>query len=447
MRRNSSGSISLSASIGREVALANNAMEHTNDAKVVVVGQGYVGLPLALRAVEAGHHVVGFDLSCTRIDRLRAAESFIDDISNDDLKEAIETGRYLATDRIEDCDDFDIAVICVPTPLRDGTPELSYVLAAAESIGSALKPGACVILESTTYPGTTEELLVPALEERSGLRAGLDFHVGFSPERIDPGNATYSFARTPKVISGIDAASLERVRSFYAGLVDEVVPVSSPKVAELTKLLENTFRHVNIALVNELAVYANGLGIDIWEVIDAAATKPFGFMAFRPGPGVGGHCLPIDPSYLSWKVRRQLGTSFRFIELANDINEHMPDYVVRRIGTMLNDQCQSIKSARLLLLGMSYKRNSGDARESPAMRVADLLTALGAHVRIADPVVEAATPLPGVRVEPSPEELAAADLVVVLVDHDDFEWDTITTHASRIFDTRHCVRGDNVEYL
>src|SRR5207248_8699968 len=240
---------------------------------------------------------------------------------------------------------------------------------------------------STTYPGTTEELVLPILEEGSGLSAGRDFHIGDSPERIDPGNPTWNVVNTPKVVSGIDAASLEAVKGFYDSIVEQTVPVSSPKEAELTKLIENTFRHVNIALVNELAMFANDLGIDIWEAIDAASTKPFGFMRFTPGPGVGGHCLPIDPSYLSWRVRRTLGRPFRFVELANDINDHMPDYVVGRVTTAVNRAEKAVKGSRILLLGLAYKRNTGDAREAPAIVIADRLLGLGASVSAADPYV------------------------------------------------------------
>ncbi|MGH9119351.1 MAG: nucleotide sugar dehydrogenase [Acidimicrobiales bacterium] len=415
--------------------------------KVVVVGLGYVGLPLALEAVAAGHDVTGYDTSTERVRRLHAAESYVDDVDDVDLKEARETGRFVVTDRLDECRGFDIAIIAVPTPLRDGAPELEYVIGATKAIGTILAAGGCVVLESTTYPGTTEQLVVPLLEETSGLKAGRDFSVGYSPERIDPGNPVWTIGTTPKIVSGIDQTSVERVRRFYATIVDRVVPVKGTKEAELAKLLENTFRHVNIALVNELAVYAHELGIDIWDVIDGADSKPFGFMRFSPGPGVGGHCLPIDPSYLSWQVRRRLGTSFRFIELANDINQRMPDYVVNRIGLSLNRQHLSVSGARILLLGLAYKRNSGDARETPAARVAELLDRLGAELRIADPLVEESPSVPGLRVEADAEEIASADLVVVLTDHDAFDWDSVRTNARAIFDTRHRLEGPNVEHL
>ncbi len=311
-----------------------------------------------------------------------------------------------------------------------------------------LRAGATVILESTTYPGTTEELVAPILEDGSGLLAGRDFHLGYSPERIDPGNPVWRFENTPKVVSGVDEASLTAVQSFYDRLVDTTVPVPTPKEAELTKLLENTFRHVNIALVNELAMFAHDLGIDLGAAIDAASTKPFGYLRFTPGPGVGGHCLPIDPSYLSWRVRDRLGTAFRFVELANDVNEHMPDYVVRRIVVHLNERGLAVKSRRILLLGLAYKRNTGDAREAPSRPIAAKLVDLGADVRVADPHVSEDQVPPGTTlVDASPEEAAAADLVVVLVDHDRFDLPAVAAAATHVLDTRRCVEGPGVERL
>ena len=289
---------------------------------------------------------------------------------------------------------------------------------------------------------------MPMLEEGSGLIAGEDFFVGYSPERIDPGNPVWTLTNTPKVVSGINGASLERVDRFYRTLVDRTVPVSGTHEAELTKLLENTFRHVNIALVNEMAVFAAELDVDIWEAIGAAASKPFGFMPFHPGPGVGGHCLPIDPSYLSWRVRRRIGKSFRFVELANDINEHMPDYVVRRLIDALNRDGKALRGARVLLLGMSYKRNTGDAREAPSASVAKQLLSYGAEVRAVDPHVLDSAILNGVvLVDATPHELASADAVVLLTDHEAFDLDLITAHATYVLDTRHRLEGDRVEHL
>jgi UDP-N-acetyl-D-glucosamine dehydrogenase len=416
--------------------------------KVVVVGQGYVGLPVAVHAVGAGFDVLGYDTDERRVKRLNAGESIVDDVTDDDLRAALDSGRYRASHRPADLKGFDVAVISVPTPLRDGAPDMSHIEEAASALGAHLSRGGCVILESTTYPGTTEELVAPLLESASGLTAGADFMLGYSPERIDPGNRVYTLRTTPKVVSGIDDESLRAVRSFYDAFVDVTVTVASTRVAELTKLLENTFRHVNIALVNEVAMFANDLGIDVWEVLAAAETKPFGYQRFTPGPGVGGHCLPIDPSYLSWRVRRSLGQPFRFVELANDINEHMPDYVLRRLVLAFNRRGLSVQGRRVLVLGMAYKKNTGDARESPALEVLRQLVTMGADVVVTDPYVEDRfVPSDVERVDCTPEEVAAADAIVVLVDHDAFDYDAFTT-ASYVFDCQHRVApGPNVEYL
>jgi nucleotide sugar dehydrogenase len=416
--------------------------------KLVVVGQGYVGLPVAVRAVEVGFDVVGLDVDTDKVKALAAGESPVEDVPDDRLAAALATGRYRATTDPAHAEGFDVAGISVPTPLRDGAPDLDHVTAAARALAPPLGAGATVVLESTTYPGTTQELLGPILEQGSGLVAGDSFHLGYSPERIDPGNTEWRFENTPKVVSGVSLACLEVVSAFYLRLVDEVVPVTSPREAELTKLLENTFRHVNIALVNDLAMFAHDLGIDVWESIDAASTKPFGYLRFTPGPGVGGHCLPIDPSYLSWQVRQSLGRPFRFVELANDVNDHMPEYVVRRLIESMNERGRAIKGQRILLLGMAYKRNTGDARESPAPRVARLLVGLGAEVLAADPHVDgAAIPTGVTRVDATTDEAARADAVVVLVDHDAFDLPALTAASSHVFDTRHCVTGDHVEQL
>jgi UDP-N-acetyl-D-glucosamine dehydrogenase len=406
------------------------------DAKVAVVGQGYVGLPVAIRASELGFRVVGYDTSTQRIDALRAASSYVEDVSDEALERALEAGYWATRDPL-DLRAFDIAIITVPTPLRDGAPDLSYIEAAGRDLVSRLEPGALVVLESTTYPGTTEELLRPILES-SGLRAGEDFFLGYSPERIDPGNAQWTFLNTPKVVSGVDADSCRAVEAFYGALVEKVVPVGSTSEAELVKLLENTFRHVNIALVNELAMFARDLGVDIWSAIDAAASKPFGYMRFTPGPGVGGHCLPIDPSYLAWTVERRLGHRFRFVELANDVNRGMPEYVVDRVGALLNNEGRAIKGSRILLLGLAYKPGTSDWRESPAMTVAQRLIALGADVRAHDAhVPEDAGLGPALpRVELTADELSGADLVVLLVDHPELPYDVIAKEARLVLDTR-----------
>jgi len=417
--------------------------------RVVVVGQGYVGLPLAMRAVEVGYDVVGYDSSEARVKRLNAAESYVEDIASETLAAALGTGRYRASADAACCSGFDVAVITVPTPLKEGIPDLSYIEDAAATLGRYVRPGATVVLESTTYPGTTDELVCSIVENHSGLAAGVDFHLGYSPERIDPGNPTHHLVNTPKVVSGVTDGCLAAVKGFYDSIVERTVPVSGTREAELVKLLENTFRHVNIALVNELAMFANELGVDVWEAIDAASTKPFGFMPFMPGPGVGGHCLPIDPSYLSWRVRRLLGQSFRFVELANDVNDHMPDYVVQRLALALNRRRRAVNGSRVLLLGLAYKRNTSDARESPAQVVADRLLTLGAEVRAADPhVVEEQVDRRVVRVDATPEELSAGDAVVLLADHDAFDLAAVATHARFVLDTRHRVSpGANVEYL
>jgi UDP-N-acetyl-D-glucosamine dehydrogenase len=415
---------------------------------VRVLGQGYVGLPLAVRAAEVGFDVVGFDVDESKVKRLAAGESFVEDVSPERLQAVLAAGTYRASADPADLAGFDIAVISVPTPLREHQPDLTYIERAARYLGPHVRPDVTVVLESTTYPGTTEELVAPILEETSGLVAGSGFRLGYSPERIDPGNKQWTFETTPKVVSGVDQLSLDAVKAFFDQLVDETVPVRGTREAELTKLLENTFRHVNIALVNELAMFAHDLGIDIWDALDAAATKPFGFMSFQPGPGVGGHCLPIDPSYLSWQVRRSLGLTFRFIELANDVNEHMPDYVVRRLIAGLNRRGMALNGRRILLLGLSYKRGTGDAREAPSIKVAQLLTQLGAEVRGADPFVKDEHVPPTVtRVPGTEDDMRDADAVVLLVDHAEFEVDVLESLGAYVLDCRRMTSSPNVERL
>ena len=416
---------------------------------VVVVGLGYVGLPLAMRAAQVGHRVVGYDVDEGRVKQLAAGESYVEDVPSAELQQALDSGRFQPSTDGRSCAGFDVAVVAAPTPLREGLPDLSYLEDASRTLARYLRPGATVVIESTSYPGTTQETVQPLLEEGSGLLAGRDFHLGFSPERIDPGNATWTLVTTPKIVSGIDAGSLRVIKEFYDTIVDQTVPVSSPREAELAKLVENTFRHVNIAMVNELAMYAHDLGINVWEAIEAASTKPFGFMPFTPGPGVGGHCLPIDPSYLNWRVERALGKSFRFVELADDVNRHMPDYVANRLMLAFNERGRAVRGARILLLGLAYKKNTGDARESPAVRVAQLLGAMGADLRAADPHVVEGTAVDGLvtRVEFTPGELADADAVLLLTDHDAFDYDLVVQHASFVFDCRRKVSGANVETL
>ena len=432
--------------------LVNMAMDTTVIAslqhrRVVVVGLGYVGLPVAVRAVSVGYNVVGYDIDAAKVARLAAGNSPIEDVPDSILVECLATGRFLPTTDRDALASFDVAVISVPTPLRDRLPDLSFVEQAAELLAPYVSPGCCVILESTTYPGTTEELVVPRLEA-GGLAAGRDFHVGYSPERIDPGNPNWSLQNTPKLTSGIDEASADAVDSFFGSIIDNTVRVASVREAEMAKLLENTFRHINIALVNELAIFASELDIDIWSVVNAAATKPFGFMSFKPGPGVGGHCLPIDPSYLSWQVKRSLGHSFRFVELANDVNEHMPDYVATRVADHLNRRKMAVNGSRILLIGLAYKPDSGDARESPALAVAQRLRRRGATIAAVDPFISPAH-VPGfIEVVPlTRQELDAADLIVITTDHSDLDWDLVAEYDGRIFDTRHRLLGRGIEHL
>ncbi len=409
-----------------------------NPQRVVIIGQGYVGLPVAIRAVEAGFDVVGAELDQNKVDGLIAGISHIDDITDAQISEALELGRYKPTSNMADLANFDIAVITVPTPLRDGAPDMSYIESASRTVAAYIRPGSTVILESTTYPGTTEEFVAPILEEVSGLRAGDDFHLGFSPERIDPGNETWNFRRTPKIVSGLDDASLKIIQDFYNQLVDQTVATSGTREAELAKLLENTFRHVNIALVNELAVNSRALGIDFWNVVEAASTKPFGFMPFYPGPGVGGHCLPIDPSYLSWQFERELGTVSRFVKIADDINNGMPAEVVRRVQLGLNELEKSVKGSKILVVGLAYKRNSNDARETPSLPIIEGLLTLGASVSVHDSWVDShAIDSTAKRVALTPDVLGTADAVVIVTDHDDVDYDLIAAHAPYVFDTRH----------
>ncbi len=416
--------------------------------RVAVLGQGYVGLPVAIRAVEAGYDVVGYDVDKRKIDGLKGGSTHIDDVSDADVAAALATGRYLPTAADADLHGFDIAVITVPTPLREGAPDLSFIEASIRTVGAHLRTGSTVILESTTYPGTTDGFVLPILEDASGLTGGRDFKLGFSPERIDPGNRTWTFERTPKIVSGIDAESLAAVRAFYDDLVDVTVATKGTREAELAKLLENTFRHVNIALVNEIAVNARALDIDIRDVIAAASSKPFGFMPFHPGPGVGGHCLPIDPSYLSWQFERELGTVSQFVKIANQINDGMPGEVVRRIQIGLNDRLKPVRNSRILIVGIAYKKNSNDSRETPATKIVEGLLRLGADVHLHDPHVDRyELDDRTTRVELDADEVAAADAVVIVTDHDEVDYDLILDNADYVFDARFRVHGANVEHL
>lgn len=422
-------------------------MRNCEATKVAVFGQGYVGLPVAVRATEVGFSVVGFDVDESKISGLREGRSHVEDIKDEQIAMAISAGSYLPTSSTEDLAGFDIAIISVPTPLTDGKPDLRFIEAAVDMLCPHLRAGATVVLESTTYPGTTDELVGPRIEEATGLIAEVDYNLGYSPERIDPGNPVWNLVNTPKVVAGVGPASLTAIQWFYDQLIEKTIPVRSTREAELTKLLENTFRHVNIALVNELAMFAHDLDVDIWEVIEAAATKPFGFMKFTPGPGVGGHCLPVDPSYLSWAVEDRLGKTFRFVELANDINRHMPDYVVRRLDAGLPDRT-SLDGADVVLVGMAYKANTGDARESPSVDVAERLIELGANVRFVDSHVDdSSLPDGTTEIDLTAEALQSTEAVIMLVDHDDIDLDLIAEHAPYVLDCRDVMRSGVADRL
>ena len=416
-------------------------MRDVEQTTVAVFGQGYVGLPVAIRAADVGFQVIGFDVDEHKINGLRRGISHVEDISNSLVATSIENGSYVPTSSTDDLAGFDIAVISVPTPLTNDAPDLRFIESAVDMLCPHLRPGATVILESTTYPGTTDELVAPRIQHATGLRAEVDYYLGYSPERIDPGNPIWNLVNTPKVVSGVGPASLNAVQWFFDQCIDKTISVRTTREAEMTKLLENTFRHVNIALINELAMFAHDLDVDIWEVIDAAATKPFGFMKFTPGPGVGGHCLPVDPSYLSWAVENRLGKTFRFVELANDINRHMPDYVVRRLQAGLAER-NSLSGAEVVLVGMAYKANTSDARESPSVHVANRLIDLGASVRIVDSHIdERNMPVGATEIDLTIETLESAEAVIVLVDHDDVDIDLIAEHASYVLDCRDIVTG------
>jgi UDP-N-acetyl-D-glucosamine dehydrogenase len=410
------------------------------EARVGILGLGYVGLPLAMEFVRAGFDVTGFEVVADRVRTLNAGRSHVGDVPSAAVRRAVRAGRFRATGDFEALRGVDAVSLCVPTPLgKTRDPDMSFVEGASRAVAARLHPGMIVVLESTTYPGTTAEVLLPLLQE-GGLRAGRDFHLAFSPERVDPGNPVFGVRNTPKVIGGITDACTEAACLLYAKVVDRVVPVSSAAAAEMVKLLENTFRSVNIGLVNEVALMCDRLGLDAWEVIDAAATKPFGFMRFTPGPGIGGHCIPIDPLYLSWKLRT-LNYQARFIELADAINSKMPDHVVEKLSLALNDRRRSVNGSRVLVLGATYKRDVADIRESPALEVIRLLRARGAEVRVADPHAgpfrvgeEEFVPVPC-----TPRELRRADAAVIVTDHSAFDGEAIVRHSRLVLDTRNAL--------
>jgi nucleotide sugar dehydrogenase len=404
---------------------------------LVVIGLGYVGLPLAQEACRSGLTVTGLDLNEKVVAGLAERRSHVDDLSDADIEEMVTAGFTASTDPSV-ISRAKTVVICVPTPLADdGRPDLGPVLSATSSVAKHLSPDTLIVLESTTYPGTTEELLRPRVEE-SGLQVGTDVFLAFSPERIDPGNPTYGFRNTPKVVGGSTPACTARAAAFYQSIVDQVVPARGTREAEMAKLLENTYRHVNIALVNEMARFCHELDIDLWDVIRCAATKPFGFQAFYPGPGVGGHCIPIDPNYLSYQVQTALGYPFRFVELAQEINNGMPSYVVHRIQNSLNEVAKPLRGSRVLLMGVTYKADISDQRESPAAPIAQKLLDLGAQVIFHDPYVPAWTvnDLNLDRVSDLEEAVAKADITVLLQRHSDYDLDALGRMAPLLLDTR-----------
>jgi UDP-N-acetyl-D-glucosamine dehydrogenase len=426
---------------GSELQRFERRMERRT-AKIGIIGLGYVGLPLAVEFGKAGYEVTGFEIDANRVAKLNSGRSYIQDVPTRDVRDLVRSGRLKATldfDRLRSMDAIDI---CVPTPLRKTRdPDVSYIVSAVQEIAKRLKRGQLVVLESTTYPGTTDELMRPMLEEK-GLRAGKDFFLAFSPERIDPGNPVFQTRNIPKVVGGYSEQCTRAAACLYGAVVERVVPSSSTQVAETVKLLENTFRSVNIGLVNEIALMCDKMGIDVWEVIDAAATKPFGFMPFYPGPGLGGHCIPVDPFYLSWKAR-QSGFEARFIELAGQVNGSMPYHVSRRVAEALNSRRRSVRGARILLLGVAYKADIDDVRESPSLDIMEILERDGAHVDYCDPYVP--TLRHGGHLYRSrpfrPGSIKAADCVVIATAHKVFDKKLIAKHARTIVDCRNALKG------
>ena len=428
-------------------ALAASLLEriHTRRARTGVVGLGYVGLPLAVELAKAGFHATGIDLDDRKIKAIAAGRSYIPDVSSDDVAALTKAGKLDATTDFAIVKELDTINICVPTPLRKTKdPDMSYIVSAVEAIAKHLHPGLLVVLESTTYPGTTDEVVQPLLEA-TGLKAGVDFFIAFSPERVDPGNPTFQTHNVPKVVGGLTPACSKLAAALYGSAIETIVPVSSTRVAEMVKLLENTFRAVNIGLVNELALMCDRMNIDVWEVVDAAKTKPFGFMAFYPGPGLGGHCIPIDPFYLSWKAK-QSGFDPRFIELAGHINGGMPHYVVDKVGEALNTKRKAINGSRILILGVAYKRDIDDMRESPALDVMGLLHERGAQIEYADPFVsevhgrEWSGRFDIRAVDVGRGSYGKYDCVVIVTDHKTVDYEAVAAEADLIVDTRNAIK-------
>lgn len=411
-------------------------------ARIGIVGQGYVGLPLAVEFALTGYTVTGIEADPERVTALARGDSYIPDVPGERLQEVIRAGRFLATSDVGALAKQDVIVICVPTPLRKSRdPDISYVVAAAEEVARQLCPGQLVVLESTTYPGTTEEVLLP-LFQRDGFRVGEDFYLAFSPERVDPGNSVYTVKDIPKLVGGVTSTCTRMAALLYRQIVAQVFELSSPMVAELAKLYENVFRSVNIALANELALMCHHLEVSVWDVIEAAATKPFGFMPFYPGPGIGGHCIPVDPFYLSWKVRLK-GYEAKFIGLADEINRAMPRFVLGLLTDALNGRGKPIKGARILVLGVAYKRGVGDMRESPAVEIIEELHRKGAHVQYADPFVPYLTVQSGdlKAATANPELFRWSDATLILTDHREFDYAGVVAEAPLIVDTRNATRG------
>jgi UDP-N-acetyl-D-glucosamine dehydrogenase len=415
-------------------------------ARVGIVGLGYVGLPLAVEFAKAGFPVTGVDVNTQKVERVNAGDSYVGDISSEALSVLVKDGKLRATTDFGVVGELDTVNICVPTPLRKTKdPDMSYIVSSCQEIASNFHSGMLIILESTTYPGTTAELLLPVFE-KSGLRVGEDFFLCFSPERVDPGNAKYHTRNIPKVVGGTTAACTRMGSLFYSQALSTVVPVSSTQVAEMVKLLENTFRMINIGLVNEMALMCDRIGINVWEVIEAAATKPFGFMPFYPGPGLGGHCIPIDPFYLSWKTK-QAGIEARFIELAGYINGQMPHFVVDKIQNALNDAGKPVKGTRIHILGVAYKKDIEDIRESPALDVMLLLQRRGARLSYSDPYVPRLQ-LDGIDLRAQPESIVGeADCAVIITDHSAFDYRRIAGSARLIVDTRNALKGVNSSHI
>jgi len=410
-------------------------------ANIVILGLGYVGLPLATIFAEAGFNVVGVETDQSKVEKLKRGESYVQDVSSEELDLLMRSGNLMATTDFSVLAEADAVSICVPTPLRKtGDPDLSYILVATDELAKYMHPGVVVVLESTTYPGTTREILLPKLTEKSGLKVGEDFFLAFSPERVDPGREDWTTYNTPKVIGGITAACSDIASSWYQQALETVVPVSSAESAEMAKLLENTFRMINIGLVNEMAIMCDRLGLDVWEIIDAAATKPFGFMKFTPGPGLGGHCIPIDPLYLSWKLRA-LNYTARFIELASEINTGMPRYVVTKVQDALNEQGLPLKGSRVLVIGAAYKPDVDDIRESPSLDIIGLLRQKGAEVNYHDPYIPRISH-DDWSLESVPDLIESAqnsDCAVIVTDHSHYDYEQILEQAPLIIDTRNAL--------